>query len=340
MGSIVSRSVSRSAVLAAALWLFVPAAASATDPGAPSASGGCPEFFPDFSCEREARFPGFVMPSTAPYLFEDPFTTTGAYFWGAWHQFPESSVFEGGNAGLLALALRVAITERLSFVASKDGFLMIYPDNPILWQSSGAVDLAGGFKYELVRMPEVQFVLSPVLRFEAPVGSPRAFQGIGHGAALPSLSFGKGFGEIGASDLHLLGDIGVFIPFNAAHNSSYIWYDVHFDYRVADWFVPFVSLNGQSWVSDGNGELRVNTKLGELSLNTAQAALGTGGFEGVDLTNLGSRDVAGSTVLVGGVGFRIPLPHGLSISAAWQAPLTSTKYLWRQRVTTGLAWEF
>lgn len=40
------------------------------------------------------------------------------------------------------------------------------------------------------------------------------------------------------------------------------------------------------------------------------------------------------------MGVRIPLPHGISLSAAWQAPLTSTKYLFGQRVTTNLAWEF
>lgn len=330
-----------SRAVAVALPLLLSGTAWAADPPPPAqAPSDCPEWFPDFSCDREARFPGFVAPSVTPYLFEDPFTTSGLYFWGAWHQFPQSSVFQGGDAGLLALQVRVAITERLDFIATKDGFVMIYPDNPILWKSSGAVDLAAGLKYELVRMPESQFVLSPVLRFEAPIGTPRAYQGIGHGAALPSLSFGKGFGELGAENLHLLGDVGVFIPFNSAHNSSYVWWDVHLDYRVTDWFSPFVALSGQSWVDDGNGELRVNTKLGELSLNTAQAALGTGGFEGNDLTNLGSQGVAGSTVLVGAVGVRIPLPHGLALSAAYQAPLTDTKYLYGQRVTTNLAWEF
>ena len=333
------RPISRAVALALPLFLCGAASAVESAPAAPAAKD-CPEWFPDFSCDRDARFPGFIAPGTTPYLFEDPFTTTGLYFWGAWHQFPESSVFQGGDAGLVALQARVAITDRLDFIATKDGFVMIYPDNPILWQSSGAVDLAAGLKYELVRMPESQFILSPMVRFEAPIGSPRAYQGVGHGAALPSISFGKGFAELGAEKLHLLGDVGVFIPFNSAHNSSYVWWDVHFDYQVTEWFSPFVALNGQSWVDDGNGELRVNTKLGELSLNTAQAALNTGGFEGVDLTNLGSRNVAGTTVMVGGVGARFTLPYGFSLSAAWQGPLTSTKFLWNQRVTTNLAWEF
>ena len=336
--SVFLRSLIRTTALL--LPLLLPAPAFAVDPAPAAPASDCPEWFPDFSCEREARFPGFVAPGVTPFLFEDPFTTSGLYFWGAWHQFPESSVFQGGDAGLVALQARVAITDRLSFIATKDGFLMIYPDNPVVWKSSGAVDIMAGLKYELVRMPESQFVLSPIVRFEAPIGSPRAFQGIGDGAALPSISFGKGFGELGAEKLHLLGDVGVYIPFNSAKNSSYVWWDVHFDYAALPWLVPFVALSGQSWVSDGNGELRVNTKLGELSLNTVEAALNTGGFEGNDLTNLGSQNVAGTTVMIGAVGVRVPLPHGLSLSAAWQAPVTDTKFLFRQRVTTSLGWEF
>jgi hypothetical protein len=321
----------RRAAFAAALLVSAAPIARADDPSS------CPTWFPDFasSCHRKPRFGSFVAPSVTPYLFEDPFTTTGLYFWGAWHEFPNDSVFQGGEAGLVALQARVAITDRLSFIATKDGFVMIYPDNPILYKSSGGVDLGAGFKYEAVRIPEWQFVLSPIVRFEAPIGTPRAYQGNGDGAVLPSLSVGKGFG-----DFHILGDVGVYIPFNNAKNSSYVWYDAHIDYAVTSWFVPFLALSGQSWVHDGNGDLKLHTRLGRLNLNTAQAALGTGGFEGVDLTNLGSRGVANSSVITGAVGARIPLPYGLSFSAAWQAPMTSTKYIYQQRVTTDLSWEF
>jgi len=337
----------RRVVLAAVLLSLSAAAARAADPvgAAPATPAAAPtddptsclEWFPDLSanCHRKMRFGSFVAPGVTPYLFEDPFTTTGLYFWGAWHQFPNSSVFQGGEAGLVALQARIAITDRLSFIATKDGYVTIYPDNPIVYKSSGAVDLGAGFKYQAIKIPEWQFVLSPILRFEAPIGTPRAYQGVGDGAVLPSVSFGKGF-----DDFHILGDVGVYIPFNDAHNSSYVWYDVHVDYAVTSWFVPFLAISGQSWVHDGNGNLKLNTKLGTLNLNTVQAALRTGGFEGNDLTNLGSRNVAGSSVVTGAVGVRVPLPYGLSLSAAWQAPMTDTKYLYRQRVTTNLAWEF
>lgn len=320
---------------------FLPVAQAAEPAGAPAAA--CPTWFPDFSCDRAQRFDGFVMPGTAPYLFEEPFATTGVYLWGVWHEFPTASAFRGGDAEIVALAARVAITDRLSFIATEDGYAWRHPDNPILPSTSGFMDLAAGFKYAAVVMPEDQFILTPVLRFKFPTGTRRVYEGNGDGAVLPSLSVGKGFG-----DLHLLGDIGVEIPFNNAESSSMIWYNVHADYAVTPWLSPFVELNGYSYVHDGNGNLpiRLNQatagQLGvdRVDLNTAQALLGTGGFEGLDVTNLGSRGVASSTVITGAIGVRIPLPGNVSLSAAWEAPLTTTRYIFRQRVTTNLSYEF
>lgn len=330
-------SIRRAAVAALLALGVAPVSAIAEDTAA------CPTWFPDFSCDRPQRFDGFVMPGTAPFLFEDPFNTTGLYLWGVWHEFPANSAFRGGDAGVVALAARVAITERLSFIATKDGFMWASPDNPILPDTSGLVDLAGGFKYAAIVMPEEQFILSPVLRFEFPTGTRRIYQGNGDGAVLPSLSVGKGFG-----DFHLLGDIGVYIPFNNAESSSMIWYNVHADYRVTPWLTPFVELNGYSYVHDGNGNLPIRVDqatagalgVDRVSLNAAQTLLGTGGFEGLDVTNLGSRNVASSTVITGAVGVRIPLPGNVSLSAAWEAPMTSTKFIENQRVTTNLSYEF
>jgi hypothetical protein len=258
-----------------------------------------------------------------------------------WNQFPESSAFRGGYAGLVALAARVAITDRLSFIATKGGFMWVSPENPILPDTSGIVDVAGGFKYSAVVMPEYQFILSPILRFQFPIGTRRVYQGNGSVAALPSLSVGKGFG-----DFHLLGDIGVFIPFNNSNASSMIWFNVHADYRVLPWLTPFVELNGYSYVHDGNGNLQIRLNQasggGRVTLNDAQAALGTGGFEGLDVTNLGSRGVANGSVITGALGVRITLPGNVSLSAAWEGPSpgSDTKYIQRQRVTTNLSYEF
>ncbi|MFQ5415935.1 MAG: hypothetical protein ACE5FL_02690, partial [Myxococcota bacterium] len=71
------------AAIAASLFATAPAHA---------ATEGCPTWFPDFQCERSGRYDGFVMPISHPYLFEDPFITTGINLVGIWHDYPQGSV--------------------------------------------------------------------------------------------------------------------------------------------------------------------------------------------------------------------------------------------------------
>ena len=57
----------------------------------------CPTWFPDFRCKRSGRFDGFVAPIQMPYLFEDPFITTGAQLVGIYQEYPGDSIFDGGH---------------------------------------------------------------------------------------------------------------------------------------------------------------------------------------------------------------------------------------------------
>lgn len=146
------------------------------------------------------------------------------------------------------------------------------PDNLILPHTSGLMDVAGGFKFAAVVMPEYQFILSPILRFQFPIGTRRVYQG------------------------------------------------------------------------NGNLQIRLNQANGggQVALNHAQAALGTGGFEGLDVTNFGSRGVDSNTLITGALGVRITLPGNVSLSAAWEGPSPGSgpRYIQRQRVTTNLSYEF
>ena len=57
---------------------------------AASAAEGCDGLLPDLlgNCTREARPAGHVAPMSMPYLFEDPYITTGLNFVGIYHNFP------------------------------------------------------------------------------------------------------------------------------------------------------------------------------------------------------------------------------------------------------------
>ena len=159
----------RCAALTAALILFSVGTASALPP--------CPTWFPDFRCDRHGRYDGFVPTMMHPYLFEDPFITTGISVWGLWHEFPDSSILDGGQLWDVAVQARVAITDRIAFIATKDGWVNFQPGLDLLADDKGFTDITVGFKGSLIDDRDKNFILSPSLRFQIPVGRQRRAAG-------------------------------------------------------------------------------------------------------------------------------------------------------------------
>lgn len=60
-----------------------------------------------------------VEPVSAPVSFESPIIQTDVNPFFAYHTFPNGSIFGGGNLQLYAVQLRLALTERLAFIATK-----------------------------------------------------------------------------------------------------------------------------------------------------------------------------------------------------------------------------
>jgi len=294
----------------------------------------CPTFFPDFRCEREARYPGFIAPISAPFLFEEPFITTGLSAWYIYHEFPNSSALDGGHLNAMALQARVAITERLAFIATKDGYVWNDPGQNLLDNEQGFLNIAAGFKYALVDMREDNFILTPALRVEIPVGSRDVYSGYGDGIFIPSVSSAWGI-----ADFHVMGSLGGQVPFDMDDQSTQLFYNLHLDYALFSHFVPLVELNGYHWTRSGEGNLPIQTDV-RLRLSTVQTALGTGPFEGVDLVNLGSQGVTGNDIVTFAAGARIPITKHVSFGAVYEFPLTSREDIFDQRVTANLMLEF
>ena len=125
MPSVRTGSGGRGRALLAAMTMFVAAGATAEP------DDGC-VWFPDLRCEgREARPDGSFNPMGMPYLFEDPHITSGLNFAYLWHGFPDDSAFQGGGVHVLALQIRLALTDRLAFIATKDGLTIR------LWDGEG-----------------------------------------------------------------------------------------------------------------------------------------------------------------------------------------------------------
>ena len=299
-------------------------------------SAACDEWFPDLNCEERAggRPDGFVMPIISPYQFEDPFITTGVNLVGIWHDWPGDSVFGGGDAWIIALQARIAITDRLAFIATKDGIVFNQPENKgLLRDEQGFFDIGAGFKY-LAYQSETLWI-APSLRMDIPVGEDDVFSGNGDGVLIPDLSFAaKPFGE-----LQVIGDLGFRIALDSDEESTSLFYHLHLAYPLHEYFVPLVELSATHWLDGGDGTLEVDTKLATLPLSVAQAALGTGEFEGADVVNLGSKGIAGASLVTMAFGFRIPLSSSTSLGGAYEIPVTSREDIFNQRVSMMLTVE-
>ena len=321
--------------------------------GRAQAQDECPTLFPDLRCTREARPEGSIMPMSFPYLFEDPYITTGAQFVGIWHEFPNDSAFRGGYAGVLALQARLAITDRLAFIATKDGFTMFRPDvrqsdvNPelsntaLLQDEEDFMDVTLGFKYALFEWPEKNLIVTPSLRYEIDLGEHDIFQGQGDGVFILATSAGWFY-----ENWHLIADLGGQIPIDDDKDSSSIFYNIHIDHAfevqndIVEFVVPFIELSGLHYTGSGDGSSNVNTTLGKVPLDVAQSLLGTGAFEGADIANLGSSGISGADLVTMAWGVRIPLKQGVSLGAAYERPISNRKDIFGQRVTFSANYEF
>ena len=185
---------------------------------------------------RAERYDGFVAPLSMPFYFEDPFATTGASAWYVYNMFPEKGLTQGGSATVYALQLRVALTDRLSFIATQDGWMEMRPDLPLLDDKSGGWEnWMAGLKYTLVELPEERFILSPSLRYQAAQGSPKIQAGNGHGIWVPGVSLGWGPGPV-----RVLGNVAAALPVNGAENSSPLFWNLHVSVPLALGFTPLV----------------------------------------------------------------------------------------------------
>lgn len=318
------------------LGLLLAGAAEAQTHGKRGVREECDGWLPDLRCGRSGRFEGFQRPIVQPFLFEDPFVTTGIYPHYVYHEFPGRSALQGGEIHVVAVQARLALTDRIGLIATKDGYAWRRPDNPLLDDIQGFFNLAAGVKVALLGDAESGYLVSGILRIEAPTGASDTFQGEGDGMALPSLATAWDLGPV-----NLIGDLGAQIPFDQGEQSTSVFYHLYADLELHSRFQPFVQLSGITWVSSGDGSLSIDLAGGgSLPLDVVQDALGTGPFEGADVLNLGSAQVDNLDLWTAALGAHVPLTDRVVLSAAYERTISHHKGIFQQRVTTALQFEF
>jgi hypothetical protein len=159
-------------------------------------------------------FDDFISPMTNPVFFEDPRTLTEARAIFLQHKVPLAA--GGGDIQLYAVQLRAALTDRLSLIATKDGYAV--SSNPLI--ADGWADVAAGLKYNLFVDPQAQRLLSAGLVYEMPVGTPRTQQGNGDGEFH---LFMTGMAEL-MDNVHWISGSGFRLPADSsAESQSWYW---------------------------------------------------------------------------------------------------------------------
>lgn len=251
-----------------------------------------------------------ISPISNPLFFEDPRTLTEARLIYANHNIPNSQpLFQGGNVQYWALQIRAALSERVSIIATKDGYIDLRGDNPAIVDSEGWADVAAGLKVNLIRSPQTQFLLSGGLVYEIDMGAHRVFQGRGDGEFHLFLS---GYKRI-LGGVNFISGSGFRLPTDTSARSQMWYWSNHFDYEVFENIFALFEVNWFHWMRSGKALPGVN-------------------FEGGDLFNLGSGAVAGNDIVTAAVGGRVKFTEHAILGVGWEFPLTNRRDLLHDRL--------
>lgn len=267
-------------------------------------------------------FDDFISPMINFVFFEDPRTVTELRPIYVSHSVPNTigtGIPAGGDIQLYAAQFRIALTDRLSLIAVKDGFIIDDTGGALdTLLADGWADVTAGLKYNWLRDPQSGTLGSVGFTYEIPIGSTRALQDIGDGEFH---FFATGGQRLLDGDAHLLSSIGYRLPLDGAVQSSAIHWSNHVDYRLTNKAYIFTEFAWWHWTDDAS----------------AGAALGVGGQ---DLFNLSSNNIAGNDLLTQNVGMKLKPNRNIEAGVAYEFPLTSFQDVIKDRVQLDLIFRY
>ena len=274
-------------------------------------------------------------PISNPTLFDLALPGTNLHPIFIYHGLPNNisttgggSVPLGGDVEVYALQFEIALNDRLSIVATKDGYVdMNYDDT--LENQSGFANLGAGVKYAFVLDPVSRTALSGTMTFELPTGNSDVLQGEGDGSVNLILN-----GLKLVDNWQFAGSIGAQIPFSD-EQSTMAFLSAHASYEVCQYFIPLVELNWFHVLDAGDGTGNFPSQVGGLVPAAVE-------FEGGDIFNLGAANSTENRDFVtAAFGFRARITDSVNIGAAYEIPLTNEEdSVMEERVTVDLIWNF
>lgn len=252
----------------------------------------------------------FVHPCTSPYFNENSFVTTDLRLWYAYQKFDDGTPLGDGHGQVAAAEVRVALTDRIQFLAYKDGYFWIDSDN---LEEEGWNDVAAGLKWNFYRDVPEQFHMAIGAGYQFPWGDADVLQNDSELRFWGSID--KGFEK-----LHLGATVNFLFGVDDDERwgqSDRIHWDVRADYRLTDWFSPVVEFNGNHSLEDRDATLP---------------------FQGGDLGNFGKGE--DDPIVTGGIGGELRPWEAVFFRGMWETQLNDEENLFDWRVTLSVVINF
>jgi hypothetical protein len=256
-----------------------------------------------------------VRPISAPYFHEDSFVTTDVRAWYVAHDFDSDTqgVLGNGSATVMAVQVRVALTESLQFVAYKDGHTE-FDDALALGDNSGWNDIGAGVKWAFIQDWENQFHMAAGIGYEFSFGDEDVLQDSDELRLWVSAN--KGFDK-----LHLGATVNAILSEDDSDsllgNSDMLTLPLHADYYLSEWFSPVVEINGYFAQDDFASPVD---------------------FSGVDAGSLPGGD--GNDTYTIAFGGELRVIEGLGLRVAYETELNDNVSLFGDRWTVSAVYEF
>lgn len=234
-----------------------------------------------------------ISPVTHPVVFEDPRHSTEIKPLFAHHAIDNDFATQGGDVNIYAIQARFKVTDNLSIIAVKDGFVDFNP-KAVLKKDTGFANIAAGAKYSVYRT--ANSIITPGLTYEAPVGEHEVIQGNGDGLFNPFVSMGTTM-----DGWNFILGTGFRVPVNDNDSTMYDL-NIHASYKI--------------------GKLYPLAEFGLVNVVNAGKRLPIPD-EGEDFFNIGSSLSEGKTLTSLAIGARYRATDDIDLGAAWQFPLST-----------------
>jgi hypothetical protein len=272
--------------------------------------------------QSDHKFDDFISPVTSPFLSLDPRSLTEIRPIFMYQHTPGSAPhFDGGNIEFFGFQGSLALTERLSLVVNKVGWIWENMHSPSgdFHSANGLTEIWLGPQYTIIRNDCSGTLLAAGLTFQIPTGSSRVFQDTGTLSLMPYVSFGQRFLQTPFGSFHFMNTTGYAASIDG-HRTDMFYSNFHLDYGIANKWYPFVELNYSVYTKNGN-----------------QEPINVGGR---DLFNFGSTMVSGHNELTLATGLRYKPIEAIQFGVGIEFPLVSNKDLMQYRLTFDMIFRY